>query len=58
MPILRDFAPELLVISAGFDAALGDIQGKMRLSPPGFVHLTRQLFTLPSCRLLALFEGG
>ena len=46
MPILREFAPQLLLISAGFDAALGDTQGKMRMSPAGFVHLTRELQSL------------
>ncbi len=58
MPVLREFAPQLILISAGFDAALGDVQGKMRMSPNGYAFLTRQLFSLPACALVAVFEGG
>ena len=58
MPVLREFAPQLVLISAGFDAALGDIQGKMRMSPDGYARLTRSLFSLPACALVAVFEGG
>jgi hypothetical protein len=58
MPVLREFAPQLVLISAGFDAALGDIQGKMRMSPDGYARLTRSLFSLPECALVAVFEGG
>jgi histone deacetylase 6 len=58
MPVLREFAPQLVLISAGFDAALGDIQGKMRMSPDGYARLTRSLFSLPECALVAVLEGG
>lgn len=58
MPILREFCPSLLIISAGFDAAVGDIQGKMKVTAAGFAHLTRELLTLPGCPTLAIFEGG
>ena len=58
MPVLREFAPQVLLISAGFDAALGDVQGKMRMSPGGFAHLTRRLLALPACAPVAIFEGG
>ena len=59
MPILREFDPQLLLISAGFDAAEGDVQGKMRLSPAGFVHMTRQLLSLqPRAKAVVVFEGG
>ena len=58
MPILVEFAPQLLIVSAGFDAALGDPQGKCKMSPSGFAHLTRQLNTLSDCPLVAIFEGG
>ena len=58
MPILREFAPNLLLISAGFDAAIGDVQGKMKVTADGFVHLIRELLTIPECPVLAIFEGG
>ena len=49
LPILRQFQPALLFISAGFDAAAGDVQGRMNMSPAGFGVLTRQLLSL-DCR--------
>ena len=58
MPVLREFDPRLLLISAGFDAALGDTQGKMRVSPRGYAQLTRRLLTLSACTPVVIFEGG
>ncbi|KAL3930356.1 MAG: hypothetical protein SGPRY_001572 [Prymnesium sp.] len=49
LPILRSFQPGMLFISAGFDAAAGDVQGRMNLTPTGFAFLTRQLLAL-DCR--------
>ena len=46
MPIAREYAPELVIISAGFDAAEGDPLGGMRLSPAGYAQMTAQLQTL------------
>lgn len=43
LPILRAFAPELVLISAGFDAAEGDPLGGMLLPPSAFAEMTRML---------------
>ena len=40
LPVLRQFAPELIVISAGFDAHADDPLGGMRLGAGQFVRLT------------------
>ena len=37
MPMAREFAPDLVIVSAGFDAAEGDPLGGMCVSPAG-VH--------------------
>ena len=59
LPVLSRFAPDLLLISAGFDAADGDAQGKMNVTPLGFGHMTQLLLeTLPSCPIAAALEGG
>jgi acetoin utilization deacetylase AcuC-like enzyme len=59
MPILREFDPQLLLISAGFDAAEGDVQGKMRMTPEGFACMAKQLLSLPTaCAPVVVFEGG
>jgi histone deacetylase 6 len=39
-PIALEFAPDLVIVSAGFDAAKGDLLGKrMALSPAGFAQM-------------------
>ena len=53
-----DDGPTLLLVSAGFDAALGDLQGGMSLSPGGFAWMMRQLLALPRCQPVVVFEGG
>ena len=58
LPIARDFAPDLTLVSAGFDAAEGDPLGSMRLSPAGYAAMTSRLLSLSNgCVVLAL-EGG
>jgi acetoin utilization deacetylase AcuC-like enzyme len=61
-PILRQFAPELILISAGFDAHADDPLGGMRLSAGEFVRLTAAIGTIADeCskgRIVALTEGG
>lgn len=58
MPVAREYQPELVVVSAGFDAALGDPLGGMTLSPAGYAQMTSRLLTLARGRLLLSLEGG
>ncbi|XP_051951116.1 histone deacetylase 6 isoform X1 [Xyrauchen texanus] len=58
MPIAREFAPELVLVSAGFDAARGDPLGGYQITPEGYAHLTHQLMSLAAGRLLVILEGG
>jgi histone deacetylase 6 len=39
-PILLEFAPEIILISAGFDAATGDPLGGINVPPEGFAYMT------------------
>jgi acetoin utilization deacetylase AcuC-like enzyme len=59
---LRDFRPNLFIISAGFDSRLGDPLGDFRLEDPDFAELTRQIQVLADefaeGRLLSVLEGG
>lgn len=43
MPIAREYSPELILVSAGFDSARGDPLGCCKLTPLGFSELTTQL---------------
>ena len=56
-PAVRRFAPDLLLISAGFDAGEGDLLGGMRVTPQGFGELAARAGRLCERRALIL-EGG
>jgi histone deacetylase 6 len=58
LPIARRFAPDLVLVSAGFDAAAGDPLGSLRVSPEGYAAMTARLKALASGRLVLALEGG
>ena len=57
MPVAKEFCPDLIVVSAGFDACTGDPLGGMRVTPPCYGELTRQLLGVQK-KLVILLEGG
>jgi acetoin utilization deacetylase AcuC-like enzyme len=56
-PAILGFEPELLLVSAGFDAAAGDPIGGMRVTEEGFRELGRRASGLAE-RLALVLEGG
>ena len=58
MPIAARFAPDIVFVSAGFDAAAGDPLGSMRLSSDGYAAMTGRLRTLARGHLCLALEGG
>lgn len=58
MPIAMEFAPELVIISAGFDAAKGDDLGECEVTPAGYAHMTHMLSGLANGKLVVALEGG
>ena len=60
--ISRIFQPDLIMISAGFDAHLTDPLGQLRLEDPDFVSMTRTLkqWADDACdgRIVSCLEGG
>ncbi|EMD37432.1 hypothetical protein CERSUDRAFT_83190 [Gelatoporia subvermispora B] len=58
MPIAIEFAPELVIISAGFDAADGDDLGECHVTPDGYAHMTHMLSSLANGKLVVALEGG
>ena len=58
MPIAREYAPELVLVSAGFDAAEGDPLGGMALSPAGYAQMTAQMMSLAGGKVVIALEGG
>ncbi|XP_059619288.1 histone deacetylase 4 isoform X4 [Phlebotomus argentipes] len=60
MPIAREFSPDIVLVSAGFDAASGHPPplGGYMVSPACFGHLTRELMQLAEGRVILALEGG
>ncbi len=62
VPVLDRFRPELLLVSAGFDAHHDDPLGGFRMTPSGFAHLARQLEGVAQRhaggRVVYVTEGG
>ncbi|KAL9243347.1 hypothetical protein vseg_017245 [Gypsophila vaccaria] len=58
LPIAMEFAPDLTIISAGFDAARGDPLGGCDVTPAGYACMTHLLSTLAEGKLLVILEGG
>ena len=62
LPVVRQFAPDILLVSAGFDAHERDPLGGMRVTTAGFAAMTATLRQVADecCngRLVAVVEGG
>lgn len=58
IPIISEFDPDLVIVSAGFDAADGDIIGQCHVTPAGYGLLTHMLKGLARGKLSVILEGG
>ncbi|XP_055453462.1 histone deacetylase 6 isoform X1 [Psammomys obesus] len=58
LPIAYEFNPELVLVSAGFDAAQGDPLGGCQVTPEGYAHLTHLLMGLANGHIILILEGG
>src|SRR5260370_17950456 len=62
LPAMRDFKPELVLISAGFDSRLGDPLGQFTLSDADFADLTEVMLEIADhyagARVVSVLEGG
>ena len=56
-PAIRAFEPDLLLVSAGFDAGAGDLLGGMQVTESGFAELARRARGLCG-RVAFVLEGG
>jgi acetoin utilization deacetylase AcuC-like enzyme len=61
-PVLHQFAPDLIIVSAGFDAHERDPLGGMRVTTPAFAAMTMALRSVAEAccagRLVLVTEGG
>ena len=58
MPIAHEFGPDMVMISAGFDAADGDQLGECFVTPAGYAHMTHMLSSLADGRVVVALEVG
>uniref|UniRef100_A0A673HSP3 Histone deacetylase domain-containing protein n=1 Tax=Sinocyclocheilus rhinocerous TaxID=307959 RepID=A0A673HSP3_9TELE len=58
LPVAYEFDPELVLVSAGFDSAIGDPEGEMCAIPEIFAHLTQLLMPLAAGKMCVVLEGG
>jgi acetoin utilization deacetylase AcuC-like enzyme len=62
LPRLREFAPEMIFISAGFDAHQEDEMGNLRLTEKDYAWVTDELRKLAAAtargRIVSILEGG
>jgi acetoin utilization deacetylase AcuC-like enzyme len=62
LPAANAYRPQLVLISAGFDAHARDPLGGMRLTEEGFADLTRRVVQVADAhaegRVIAILEGG
>ncbi|XP_050461613.1 histone deacetylase 6 isoform X2 [Cataglyphis hispanica] len=58
LPMAYEFSPDLILISAGFDAAIGDEKGEMLVTPACYSHLLSSLLSLAAGKVAVVLEGG
>lgn len=58
MPIAQEFDPDLVIVSAGFDAAAGDELGGCYVTPACYAHMTYMLMSLAGGKVAVCLEGG
>ncbi|XP_068213599.1 uncharacterized protein HDAC6 isoform X1 [Palaemon carinicauda] len=58
LPVAYEFNPELILVSCGYDAAVGCPEGLMEVTPAFYAHLTSSLMTLARGKVAVVLEGG
>lgn len=58
LPILKDFNPELVIVSSGFDGCMNDPLGQCDVSLDGYAYMTKRLMDIMNNKILVCLEGG
>jgi acetoin utilization deacetylase AcuC-like enzyme len=62
LPAAREFRPDLVLVSAGFDSRMDDLLGGFRVTDDGFRELTRIMVEIAGIagngRVVSVLEGG
>lgn len=58
VPMINEFNPELIIVSAGFDCAYGDPLGGLHVTQIGFNQMTKRLMNYANGKVVIALEGG
>ncbi|XP_072402950.1 histone deacetylase 6 isoform X1 [Diabrotica undecimpunctata] len=58
LPVAYQYNPDLVLVSAGYDASIGCPEGEMLVTPAFYGHLITLLSGLANGRLVVCLEGG
>ncbi|GLU21511.1 hypothetical protein SLE2022_376450 [Rubroshorea leprosula] len=58
VPVVEEFNPDMIIISAGFDAAVGDPLGGCRVTPYGYSVMLKKLMDFAQGKIVLALEGG
>ena len=57
LPIAKEFNPDLILVSCGFDSAIHDQLGGAHLAPLGYYYMTQELLKICP-QMIVILEGG
>ncbi|CAH8305491.1 unnamed protein product [Eruca vesicaria subsp. sativa] len=58
IPVAKEFNPDIILLSAGFDAAIGDPLGGCRVTPYGYAVMLKKLMEFAQGKIVMALEGG
>jgi len=62
IPVIEAFSPEVIIVSAGFDAHVDDIMSDIKLSTKGYTRIMERIVALAELysngRVISVLEGG
>ncbi|KAJ6766609.1 HISTONE DEACETYLASE [Salix purpurea] len=58
IPVAKKFDPDMIIVSAGFDAADGDPLGGCCVTPYGYSVMLKKLMDFAQGKIMLAFEGG
>uniref|UniRef100_M4EKM2 histone deacetylase n=1 Tax=Brassica campestris TaxID=3711 RepID=M4EKM2_BRACM len=58
IPVTKEFNPDLILLSAGFDAAIGDPRGRCFVTPYGYSVMLKKLMEFAQGKIVMALEGG
>ncbi|XP_019086943.1 PREDICTED: histone deacetylase 18-like [Camelina sativa] len=58
IPVAKEFNPEFILVSAGFDAAIGDPLGGCCVTPYGYSVMLKKLMEFAQGKIVLALEGG